>query len=84
MPRTPNKHGGGTLTNANVCLLPKLNLTRYSIADFPFHIIEVPNDLTLVDEPANPVRTMAVRKMKMIPDEVSMVGLALLGLRISI
>lgn len=40
--------------------------------------------LTLVDEPAKPVRTFAVRIMKMIPDEVGMVGLALLGLRIGI
>lgn len=30
--------------------------------------------------PAKPVRTMAVRIMKMIPDEVGMVGLAFLGL----
>ena len=44
------------------------------------HIIKVLYDLTLVDEPAKPVGTMAVREMKMIPDEIGVVGLALLGL----
>ena len=69
---------------ATIGLLPKLHLTGDSITDFPFHIIEVLHDPTLIDEPAKPVRAFAVRKMKMIPDEVSMVGFALLGLRISI
>ena len=48
------------------------------------HIIKVLHDLALIDEPAKPVGAMTVREMKMIPDEVGMVGLALLGLRISI
>ena len=38
----------------------------------------------LVDKPAKPVRTMAVREMKMIPDEVGGIGLVLLGLRIGV
>jgi len=42
------------------------------------------HDPALVDELAKPVGTMAVREMKMIPDEVCVVGLALLGLRIGI
>jgi len=42
------------------------------------------HDPALVDEPAKPVGAMAVREMKMIPDEVGVVGLALLGLRIGI
>lgn len=69
---------------AAVGLLPKLNLTRDSITDFPFHIIEVLYDLTIIDEPVKPVGTMAVREMKMIPDEVGGVGLAFLNLRIGI
>jgi len=59
-------------------------LTGDSIADFPFHIIEVLHDPAFVDEPAKSVGAMAVREMKMIPDEVGMVGLALLGLSISV
>ena len=69
---------------ATVGLLPNLHLTRDSVTDFPFHIIKVLNDPTLVDEPAKPVGTMAVREMKMIPDEIGAVGLALLGLSISV
>lgn len=57
---------------------------RDSFNDFQFHIIEVRYDLPLIDESAKPVGTMAVRIMKMIPDEVGVVGLALLGLRIGI
>ena len=34
--------------------------------------------------PAKPVGAMAVREMKMIPDEVGVVGLAFLGLSISV
>ena len=55
-----------------------------SFTDFQFHIIKVLNDLPIVDEPAKSVRTMAVRIMKMIPDEVGMVSLAFLGLCIGI
>ncbi len=69
---------------ATISLLPKFHLTGDSIADFPFHIIEVLHDLTLVHEPVKPVGTMAVREMKMIPDEVSGIGLAFLGLRVGI
>ena len=67
-----------------ICLLPKLYLTGDSLADFQFHIIEVLNDLALVDEPAKPVRAMAVREMKMISDKVGGVCLAFLGLHNSI
>ena len=66
---------------ATIGLLPKLNLTEDSITGFQFHIIEVLNDLALVNEPAKSVGEMAVREMKMIPDEVGMICLALLGLR---
>ena len=67
-----------------IYLLPKRHLTSDSIADFTFHIIEVLHDPALVDEPAKPVRTMTVREMKMIPDEVGVVGLAFLNLSIYI
>jgi len=73
-----------SLLIATICLLPKLYLTGDSIADFPFHIIEVLCDPALVDEPAKPVGAMTVREMKMIPDEVGVIGLALLGLRIGV
>ena len=69
---------------ATVGLLPKLYLTGDSIADLPFQIIKVLNNLPLADESAKSVGAMAIREMKMIPDEVCVVGLALLGLRISI
>ncbi len=69
---------------ATVSLLPKLHLASDCFTDFTFHIIEILHDPALVDEPAKPVRAMAVREMKMISDEVGMVGLALLGLRIGI
>ena len=69
---------------ATIGLLPKLNLTGDSFTDFPFHIIKVLNDLPIVDEPIKPVWAMAVGKMKMIPDEVGVIGLALLGLCIGI
>ena len=69
---------------ATVILLPKLHLTGNSFTDLQFHIIEVLNDLALIDEPAKPVGAMAVREMKMIPNEVGVVGLALLGLRVSV
>lgn len=69
---------------ATVGLLPKLYLTGDSFADFPFHIIEVLNDPTLVDEPAKPVGAMAVGEMKMIPDEIGALGLTLLGLSVGI
>lgn len=69
---------------ATVGLLPKLNLTGDSFIDFPFHIIEVRHDFTLVNEPVKPVGAMTVREMKMIPDEIGGVRLALLGLRISV
>lgn len=67
-----------------ICLLPKLYLTGDSFTDFPFHIIEILYDLAIIDEPAKPVGTMAVREMKMIPDKVGVVCLALLGLRIGV
>ena len=60
-----------------VGFLPKLHLTRDSFTDFPFHIIEVLHDPALVDEPAKPVRAFAVGIVKMIPDEVRAVYLAL-------
>lgn len=69
---------------ATVGLLPKLYLTGDSITDFQFHIIDVLYDLPLVDEPAKPVRTVAVREMKMISDKVGGVCLAFLGLHNSI
>ena len=69
---------------ATIGLLPKLYLASNSFTNFPFYIIEVLHNFTLVDEPAKPVRTMTVRKMKMIPDEIGAVGLALLGLSIGI
>lgn len=69
---------------ATVGLLPKLHLTGDSIADFPFQIIKVLNNLPLADEPAKPVGAMVIREMKMIPDEVGGIGLVLLGLCIGI
>ena len=69
---------------ATISLLPKLHLTGDSFIDFTFHIIEVLHDPALVDEPAKPVGIVAVREMKMIPDEVGVVGLAFFGLRIGI
>ena len=69
---------------ATICLLPEFHLTGDSFTDFPFHIIEALHDLAFVDESAKPVRTTAVREMKMIPDEVGGIGLAFLGLSISI
>ena len=69
---------------ATVILLPKFYLVRDSFTNFQFHIIEVLNDLPFVDKPAKSVGTMAAREMKMIPDEIGVVGLALLGLSISI
>ena len=69
---------------AAVSLFPKHYLTGNSVTDFPFHIIKVLQDFPLVDEPTKPVGTMAVREMKMIPDKVGVVGLALLGLRIGV
>ena len=41
-------------------------------------------DPALIDEPAKPVGAMAVREMKMIPYEVSGIGLAFFGLCIGI
>ena len=73
-----------SLLIATISLLPKLYLAGDSIADFQFHIVEVLHDPALIDEPAKPVRAMAVREMKMIPDEVGMVRLALIGLCIGI
>ena len=64
---------------ATIGLLPKRHLTGDSITDFPFHIIEVLHDPAIIDEPAKPVRAFAVREMKMIPDEIGCVCLALLG-----
>ena len=55
-----------------------------SITDFPFHIIKVLFYPAIVDEPVKPVGTMAIREMKMIPDEVGAVGLALLYLCIDV
>ena len=63
---------------ATVGLLPKLNLTGDSFIDFPFHIIKVQHNTSLVDEPAKPVGATAVRIMKMIPDKIGGVRLALL------
>ena len=42
------------------------------------------NDLALIDEPAKPVGSMAVREMKMIPDQVGMVSLAFFSLCVGI
>ncbi len=47
---------------------------------FQFHIIKVLHNPALVDAPAKPVGAMAVREMKMIPDEVGVIRLTLLGL----
>jgi len=65
-------------------LFPKLHLTGDSFTDFPFHIIKILNDPAFIDEFAKSVGTMAVREMKMIPDEVGVIGHDLLGLRIGI
>lgn len=73
-----------SLLIAAVGLLPKLHLTGDSFINFPFHIIEVLHDPAIVDEPAKPVGAMAVREMKMMPDEVGVVGLALLGLSVNV
>lgn len=59
-------------------------MTGDSVTDFLLHIIKVLNDFPLVDEPAKPVGVFDIRIMKMIPDEVGVVGLAFLGLRISV
>lgn len=48
-----------------------------SFTDFQFQVIKVLNDFTLVDELTKPGRVLAVRIMKMIPDEVGAVCLAL-------
>ena len=69
---------------ATIGLLPESHLTEDSFADFQLHIIKILHDPALIDEPAKPVGTMAVREMKMIPDEVGMVRLALLSLCIGI
>ena len=50
-----------------------------SFTNFQFHIIKVLNDLTLINEPAKSVRALAVGVVEMIPDEVGVIGLALLG-----
>lgn len=42
------------------------------------------NDLTLIDEPVKPVRILAIRIMKMIPDVVNVICHAFLGERIGI
>ena len=62
---------------ATVSLLPKLHLTGDSFTDFQFHIIKVLLYPALVDESAKLVGAMAVREMKMIPDEVGVVCFAL-------
>lgn len=69
---------------ATIILLPMLHLTGDSFVDFQLHIVEILYDLTLVDEPAKPVGAMAVRIMKMIPNEVGVVRLAFLSLCIGI
>lgn len=69
---------------ATIGLLPKLYLASDSFTDFPFQIIKVLNDLPLVDEPAKPVGAMAVRKMKVIPDKVGGICLAILGLSVNV
>ena len=73
-----------SLLIATVGLLPKRHLTEDSVTDFPFHIIKILHDPTLIDEPAKSVGAMTVREMKMIPDEVGVVGLALLDLSIGV
>lgn len=74
----------GSFLIATVSLFPKLHLSRDTFIDFQCHIIEVLHDLAFVDESAKPVGAMTVREMKMIPDKVGVVCLALLGLRISV
>ena len=69
---------------ATIGLLPKLHLTRDSFTDFQLHIIEVLNDPAVVDEPADPVRILAVRIVKMIPNEIGAVCLALNSERIRV
>ena len=69
---------------ATIGLLSKLHLASDSFTDFQFHIIKVLLYPTIVDEPAKPVRVITVRIVEMIPDEVRVVCLALLGLRVSI
>jgi len=63
---------------ATISLFPKFHLAGDSFTDFQFQVIKVLNDSAVVDEPAESIRTLTIRIMKMIPDEVGMIGLALL------
>ncbi len=73
-----------SLLIATVSPLPKLHLTGDSFVDFMFHIIEILLYLSLIDEPAKPVRVLAVREMKIILDEVGVINLALYDERIGV
>lgn len=66
---------------AAVVLFPKLYLTGDCFANFQFQFIKVLNNPTLIDEPAKPVRVLAVRIMKMVSDEVGVVCLVFLSER---
>lgn len=64
---------------ATIGLFPKLHLASDSFNDFQFQVIKIRNDPALIDELAKSVVILAVIIMKMIPNVVSMVGLAPLG-----
>ena len=56
------------------------NISRIMV----FHIIKVLHDPAIIDEPAKPVRILAVRIVKMIPNEIGAVCLALNSERIRV
>ncbi len=74
----------GSFQIATVGLFPKLHLASDNCIDSQFQIIKVLLDPALIDEPAKPVRILAVRIMKMIFDVVGVVGLAFFCQRIKI
>lgn len=69
---------------ATIGLLPKLHLASDGFADFHLQIIKILNNFALIDELTKPVGAMAVRIVKMIPDEVGTVSLALHGEHIAV
>lgn len=65
-----------SLLIAVVGLISKLHLTSNSFIDIQLHIIKILLDFSFIDEPAKPVRVLAIRIVKMISDEVGMVSVA--------
>lgn len=59
---------------ATIALFPKIHLTRDSFADFRFQFIEVLNNPALINEPAKPIRVLAVRVVEMIFDEIGVIS----------